>query len=124
MKISEILEITKGKLLTPSINLDTEVNGAFTGDLMSDVLASIQPESALITGLSNPQVVRTALIADIKLIIFGRGKMPAEETIELAIQERVPIIFSRYGLYELSGRLMQAGLPSFEKEMSHSFDED
>jgi len=124
MKISKILEITQGKLLTPHVNLDTEVLGGFTGDLMSDVLASIQPESVLITGLSNPQVIRTALIADARVVIFARGKQPAPETIALAIEEKLPVISSDLGLYEISGRLMQHGLPSFEKRMLHAFDRD
>lgn len=73
MKISEILEISQGKLLTPYANLDIEISGGFAGDLMSDVLASIQPESVLITGLSNPQVIRTALIADVRLLSSHAG---------------------------------------------------
>jgi len=124
MKIRQILEISQGKLLTPHVNLDMEILGGYAGDLMSDVLASIQPDSVLITGLSNPQVIRTALIADVRLVIFARGKQPAQETITLAMEERFPIICSDLGLYEISGRLMQHGLPSFEKRMLHAFDRD
>lgn len=124
MKLSEILEASQGRLLTPHTNLNIEVHGGFAGDLMSDVLASIQPESVLITGLSNPQVIRTALIADVRMVIFARGKQPAQETITLAIEERLPIISSNLGLYEICGRLMQNGLPSFEKRIPHAFDRD
>ena len=124
MKIRQILEISQGKLLTPHVNLDMEILGGYAGDLMSDVLASIQPEPVLITGLSNPQVIRTALIADVRLVIFARGKQPPQETITLAIEERFPIITSDLGVYEISGRLMQNGLPSFEKRMLHAFDRD
>ncbi len=124
MKISEILEISQGRLLTPQANLDIEILGGFAGDLMSDVLACIQPDSVLITGLSNPQVIRTALIADVRLVIFARGKQHAQETIRLAIEERLPVISSDLGLYEICGRLMQKGLPSFEKRMLHAFDRD
>ncbi|HOG57928.1 MAG TPA: DRTGG domain-containing protein [Anaerolineaceae bacterium] len=124
MKISQILEISEGTMLTPNADLDTDILGGFAGDLMSDVLASIQPESVLITGLSNPQVIRTALIADVRVVIFARGKQPAPETIKLAVEERLPVITSELGLYEISGRLLQNGLPSFEKRMLHAFDRD
>lgn len=124
MKIKEILDISNGVLLTPGIDLDVEAKGAFGADLMSDVLASIQPDAVLLTGLCNPQVVRTALIADIRAIVFVRGKMLAVETIDLAASEEVPLITSPLGLYELSGRLMQAGLPSLEMTMNHPFDQD
>ncbi len=124
MKITEIIEIVKGKQLIPAVDLNGDVKGAFTGDLMSDVLASIQPEAVLITGLSNPQVIRTAMIADVRAIIFGRGKKLAVETISLAIQERIPVIVSDFGLYEISGLLREAGLPSFENIIDQTFDED
>jgi predicted transcriptional regulator len=124
MKISQILEISEGTMLTPNADLDTDILGGFAGDLMSDVLASIQPESVLITGLSNPQVIRTALIADVRVVIFARGKQPAPDTIKLAVEERLPVITSELGLYEISGRLLQNGLPSFEKRMLHAFDRD
>jgi hypothetical protein len=81
---------------------------------MSDVLASIQPEAILLTGLCNPQVVRTAQMADVRAVIFVRGKIPTQETIDLANQENLPLVTSPHGMYELSGRLYRAGLPSLE----------
>ncbi len=87
---------------------------------MSDVLASVQPEAVLMTGLCNPQVVRTAQMADVRAIVFVRGKKPSPETIDLATQEDLPLISSRYGMFEMCGRLYQAGLPSLEKNMQIS----
>ena len=124
MILSEVIQIVEGKLITPNANLQLEIKGGFAGDLMSDVLASIMPESLLITGLSNPQVVRTAIIADVRAIIFARGKSLSPETIQLAIEEKIPVITSKLGLYEISGRLMHANLPSFESEMTHAFDRE
>ena len=118
MKVKEVIAISNGTLLTPDVNLDREIKGGFSGDLMSDVLASVQAEAVLITGLCNPQVVRTALIADIRLIIFARGKKPGEDILNLAIDENLPVAASPLGLYEISGRLKQAGLPSYEMEMN------
>jgi predicted transcriptional regulator len=85
---------------------------------MSDVLAYIQPEAVLLTGLCNPQVVRTSQMADVAAIVLVRGKNPPEETIELANKERIPLIKSPYGMFELCGRLYQAGLPSLENSVS------
>ncbi len=122
MNIAEIISYVDGVLLSPCTNLDTVISGGFAGDLMSDVLASIQSESLLITGLSNPQVVRTALIADVRLIIFARGKKPSQDTINLAVAEQLPIVSSKLGLYEISARLACHGLPSCEIPMDRPFD--
>ncbi|HSK86918.1 MAG TPA: hypothetical protein VK880_01075 [Anaerolineales bacterium] len=81
---------------------------------MSDVLASSQSKAVLLTGLTNPQVVRTAQIAEFRAIIFVRGKQPQPETLAVANQEKMPLISSPLGMFEMCGRLHQAGLPSFE----------
>jgi hypothetical protein len=81
---------------------------------MSDVLASIKPDAILFTGLCNPQVVRTAQMADVRAIVLVRGKQPPRETVALAAAESIPLISTPYGMFEVCGRLYKAGLPSFE----------
>jgi len=114
MTVKELLKYINGKLLTKSGDLNREVKGGCGADLMSDVLASIQPDAVLLTGLCNPQVVRTAQMSDVAAIVFVRGKNPDQSTIDLAESEGIPLITSPYGMFELSGRLFQAGLPSLE----------
>ncbi len=82
---------------------------------MSDVLASLQPEAVLLTGLCNPQVIRTAQMADITAIVLVRGKTPPRETIDLADQEGVPLIGTPFGMFEACGKLYQAGIQCMEK---------
>lgn len=114
MNVNEVIALVNGRLLTEKANLDREIKGCCGADLMSDVLASIQPEALLLTGLCNPQVVRTAEMADITVIVLVRGKQPPQETIDLANEKGVPLITSPFGMFELCGRLYQAGLPSLE----------
>jgi predicted transcriptional regulator len=120
MKLSEIVEIINGTIFNKTPNLDIEVKGGCGADLMSDVLASVQPDAILLTGLCNPQVVRTAQMADVRAIIFVRGKQPTLDTIQLAEQENLPLISSPFGMFELCGRLFRAGLPSLETNMQQS----
>jgi hypothetical protein len=65
-----------------------------------------------LTGLTNPQVVRTAEMADIIAIVFVRGKLPPPETIALAEEKDIPLIAARYTLFEMCGRLYGAGMGS------------
>jgi predicted transcriptional regulator len=120
MKLSDLILIIDGELLVENVSLDREIKGGCGADLMSDVLASIQPDAVLLTGLCNPQVVRTAQMADVRAIVLVRGKIPPRATIDLAIQENIPLITSPYGMFELCGRLHQAGLPSLESNMQQS----
>ena len=115
MNVKDLIKIINGKLLVKSADLTREVKGGCGADLMSDVLASIQPEAVLLTGLCNPQVVRTAVMADVSAIVLVRGKNPPRETIDLAEQEQIPLITTPFGMFELCGRLVIAGLPSLER---------
>jgi len=114
MNLKDIIKLANGTLLNPEVGLNIKIRGVCGADLMSDVLASSQPKAVLLTGLTNPQVVRTAQIAEFRAIIFVRGKQPQAETIDIATQEKMPLITSPFGMFELCGRLHSAGLPSFE----------
>ncbi len=118
MNIRELIRIIDGTLITKAENLNREIKGGFGADLMSDVLASIQPEAVLVTGLCNPQVVRTAQMADVAAIVLVRGKQPPEETIALGNEECVPLISTPYGMFEVCGRLHEAGLVSLEQSIT------
>ena len=73
MTVNDIIKILNANIITAS-NLNTKVKTACGSDMMSDVLAYVKDQSVLITGLVNPQVVRTADMMDIKCIAFVRGK--------------------------------------------------
>ena len=87
MTLAEVLSIVEGKLISCDADLGQEVEMACGADLMSDVLAFTHTGTLLMTGLTNPQVVRTAEMAGIVAIVFVRGKLPPPETIALAEEE-------------------------------------
>jgi hypothetical protein len=118
MRLHEIIELAEGTRLVPDAPAEINIRGGCGADLMSDVLASSQPGAILLTGLTNPQVVRTAHIAEFRAIIFVRGKQPQDETLSLARQENMPLITSPLGMFELCGRLYKAGLPGLESDVS------
>ncbi len=118
MNVEKMISLIDGEVLNNPVDLNQEIKGCGGADLMSDVLASLQPEAVLITGLCNPQVVRTAHMADILAIVLVRGKQPPTETIQLARNERIPLITTPHGMFEVCGRLYSAGLISMEGPVS------
>ena len=111
MKLSTVLEVIEGKAVSKNLNLDLEAQMGGGADLMSDVLTFGQEGMLLMTGLTNPQVVRTAEVAGICAIVFVRGKIPPPETLSLAEEKGIPLLATKYTLYETCGRLYKAGLP-------------
>jgi predicted transcriptional regulator len=123
MNVQDLIDAIEGTLITKEVDLSKEVKGAFAADLMSDVLASVQPEAVLLTGLCNPQVVRTAHMADVVAIVFVRGKDPDENTVALAENEGIPLITSQLGMYALCGRLNCLNIPSLEEVVYDNSDD-
>ncbi len=110
MKLRDVKEILAADVLVGEDKLDMEVKTAFGADLMSDVLAFAKAGSLLLTGLTNDQVIRTADILDIAAIILVRGKRATADTINLAKELNIPILSTKYILFETAGRLYEKGI--------------
>lgn len=110
MKISEIRDLIGAQLLVGDDLLENDVNYAFCSDMMSDVLAYVKDRGVMITGLVNPQVIRTANMMDMVCIVFARGKKPTEEMIELAKECGVAVMCTDKRAFETCGLLYSAGL--------------
>ena len=110
MKIADIKNLLDAKVLCCEENLDKEVYSACGCDLMSDVLAYVKDQAVLLTGLVNPQVVRTAEMMDMVCIVFVRSKQPTEAMLELARESGIVVMCSEKRLYEACGLLYNNGL--------------
>lgn len=110
MNLKDIQEILEADILVGDEWLDLEPCSACGSDLLSDVLAFTKERSLLLTGLTNPQVIRTAEMSDLIGIVFVRGKKPETATLELAGIKKIPILATRLPMYEACGRLYQKGL--------------
>lgn len=110
MKLSEIKEILNAEVLTGEEFIGKEVYSACGCDLMSDVLAFVKDKAVLLTGLMNPQVIRTAEMMDIETVIFVRGKKPDDAIVGMAKMKDIVVMTTEYPLYVASGILYSAGL--------------
>ena len=110
LTIRELMRLVEAELIFGEDKLDVMVEQAFAADLMSDVLAFAKEGSILLTGLTNPQVVRTAEMLDLLAILFVRGKKPQEEAIDLARDSGIPLLATPFILFETCGRLYKAGI--------------
>ena len=110
MKISEIKAILDAELICGEEFIENEVHNACGSDMMSDVLAYVKEQAVLLSGLVNPQVIRTAEMMDIETIVFVRGKKPGDEIVGMAKMKDIVIMSTEYPLYIASGKLYEAGL--------------
>ena len=90
--------------------MNIDVRTACSADLMSDVMAFSKDNAILLTGLVNPQVVRTCEMLDVKVIVFVRGKKPQTDMIEMAEERGIVILTTEFPLFTASGKLYNAGI--------------
>ncbi len=110
--MKEVVERLQGTVLTDEFDGSMEVLSGGAADLMSDVLAfNIEGNSILLSGLTTPQVLRTAEMAGIRAIVFVRGKRPPQQVVELAHELSIPLILTEKSMYLSCGILHAAGLP-------------
>ena len=111
MTVAEAVSILEGQFFFgEDMAADLEVTSACGSDLMSDVMAFVKDHVLLLTGLVNPQVIRTATLLDIHAIIFVRGKIPSRDMIEMAEESDIILSGTKLPMFISCGKLYEAGL--------------
>ena len=110
MTVSDAVKLLDGQFYCCQEKASLEVASACGADLMSDVMAFVKEQVLLLTGLVNPQVIRTAELLDIHAVIFVRGKAPNREMIDMAEEAGIILAGTKQTLYISCGKLYEAGL--------------
>lgn len=89
--------------------LGQNMTGGYSGDLLSDVMANSKAGNVWITMQVHVNIVAVAVLKELSAIILVNGKKPAEETLQRAREEHVPILMSKLSAYEIAGKLYFLG---------------
>ena len=109
MKVTEAVKLLEAEVLCGDAE-NVDIFTACGSDMMSDVLAFVKEQACLLTGLVNPQVVRTAEMMDIKCVIFVRGKKPDEDILSLAMAKDIVVLRTDKSMFSACGALYSGGL--------------
>lgn len=110
MRVSDVKNILDAEYICGEELKETEIHSACGSDMMSDVLAYVKDQSVLLTGLVNPQVVRTAEMMDMRCIVFVRGKEPDPTMISLAEDRGIVLMRTPHRMFTACGLLYENGL--------------
>lgn len=109
MTIDDICKLLNANRVTKN-SVPVEVFNGFSSDLMSDVLTVDCENSLLLTGLATVQTIRTAEMADISVVVLGRGKEATPVMIDLADSCDIILIECSMSLFRSSAILFNEGL--------------
>jgi hypothetical protein len=110
MTVEDAVKLLEGQFFCGEEQAGLEIASACGADLMSDVIAFVKDRVVLMTGLVNPQVIRTATLLDIHAVIFVRGKVPTRDMIEMANEAEIILGGTKLPLFLACGKLYEAGL--------------
>ncbi|MGD2294856.1 MAG: serine kinase [Candidatus Aminicenantes bacterium] len=105
MNLNTIIKKLQLKVLSGQNNLERDVSGGYTSDLLSDVIANSKEKNLWITLQTHPNIVAVAKLKDLAGIIIVNNREPSEDTVVKAKEENVPLLCTSLMAYEVSGRL-------------------
>src|SRR5512136_2440412 len=105
MQLETIVRELNLKVSCAEGSLERDVKGGYVGDLLSDVMANSKEGDIWITRQVHQNIVAVASLKDLAGIILIQGSEPAQETLEKAIKEGIPIMVSDLSGFEVTGRI-------------------
>lgn len=104
MKLSMIVKELNLKPEVPFVE-DMMVQGAYTSDLLSDVIANSMAGDLWLTLQGHQNIIAVALLNDLAGVIVTGGYQPNPETISKARAKHIALFTTKMNSYEVSGRL-------------------
>ena len=86
---------------------DAELSGAYTSDLLSDVMANAKDGGALITIQAHKNTVAVATLVNISVIVICNSRPLPGDMLEAARDEGIAVIRTTENQFSVSGRLWE-----------------
>lgn len=106
MNVSELVDTLKLNAVQPEYE-DRPLAGAYTSDLLSDVMANANDADVLVTIQSHKNTVAVATLVGVAAIIVCNNRPIPEDMIAAAREESVGILVSDRNQFEISGELFR-----------------
>jgi predicted transcriptional regulator len=106
MKISEIAAALSAEIRQSEFE-DADVPGAYTSDLLSDVMAHAKDGGALITIQAHKNTVAVAALVNISVIIICNSRPLPDDMLEAAKEEGIAVLLTKENQFTVSGKLWE-----------------
>ena len=86
---------------------DSELSGAYTSDLLSDVIANAKDGGALVTIQAHKNTVAVATLVNISVIVICNSRPLPDDMLEAAKDEGIAVIRTKENQFTVSGKIFQ-----------------
>jgi len=106
VKISEVAAALNAEICQSEFE-DVEVSGAYTSDLLSDVMAYAKDGGALITIQAHKNTVAVASLVNISVLVICNSRPLPDDMLEAAKSEGIAVIRTKENQFTVSGKIWE-----------------
>ena len=107
MKVKELVEKLDLKIFSENADLDKEITGGYTGDLLSDVMGTAKDGNVLVTVQSHKNVTAIASLKELAAVVLVKGISPEPEMLESANDEGIAVLGTKDNAFTISGKIYE-----------------
>lgn len=107
MKLNQLIDKLDLRVLSPAEDMEREVRGGYTSDLLSDVMGNAETDTVWITLQVHRNVVAVAALKEVAAVLIVHGAEPDGQTLAEAREEGVAVLSTPLGAFEASGRIYE-----------------
>jgi serine kinase of HPr protein (carbohydrate metabolism regulator) len=104
LTIKEAAAALGAQIVQPEFE-DADLSGAYTSDLLSDVMANAKEGGGLITIQAHKNTVAVATLVNIACIIICNNRPLPEDMLEAAKDEGIAVLLTKENQYTVSGKV-------------------
>ena len=107
MKVFDLVNEFNLTVFSGQASLNNNVEGGYVSDLLSDVIGNAKEGEVWITLQTHQNVIAVASLKDLAAVILVKGFQPNDDTLEHSNTEGIPVLGTKMGTFEISGKLYQ-----------------
>lgn len=107
MKVNELIKELGLTVFCGEDNLDREITGGYTSDLLSDVMGHLEEDQLWITMQTHQNIVAVATLKDAAAVLIVNGASPDEEALQKGKEEGIALFGTSLSAFVASGKIYQ-----------------
>ena len=107
MTVQELVDILDLTVFCGKENLNREIKGGYTSDLLSDVMGHAKEGMIWITLQTHKNVLAIASLKELSAILLVKDSKPEDDMLEQAREEGIPVLGTSEQTFETTGKVYQ-----------------
>lgn len=107
MTVQELVDTLGLTVFCGKENLNREIKGGYTSDLLSDVMGHAKEGMIWITLQTHKNVLAIASLKELSAILLVKDSKPEDDMLEQAIEEGIPVLGTSDQTFETTGKVYQ-----------------